>query len=48
MGKYRIVDELSCEETYLDNLAEATKLAFQIQGVLFDNTTGEVLKDYTC
>jgi len=48
MQAYRIVDELCCTETYKDNLAEANKEALNIQGVLFDNKTNEVLRDYTC
>ena len=47
-SKYRIVDELCCTVTYTDDLIKANQEALNVQGVLFDNKTDTVLKDYTC
>ncbi|WP_300621024.1 hypothetical protein [uncultured Fusobacterium sp.] len=43
--RYKVIDEFSGEVQYFDNLKEARKEAFNIQGLLYDRE--KLLVDYS-
>lgn len=45
--KYKVIDEMCYKEYSFDDLNEAKKKAFNIQGVLIDTEKSEILLDYS-
>lgn len=45
--KYKVIDEMCCEEYIFDDLKKAKSKAFSIQGVVIDTETSEILIDYS-
>lgn len=43
--RYKVIDEFTGEIQYFDNLKDAKRQAFNIQGLLYDND--ELIADYS-